>query len=70
MRNSQRLNSLKTQILDIAMTIEAEAFERQKKTAATRYSRARRGIEQHIESKRLASYLDENPPSIPVIGSH
>ncbi|MHB0775061.1 PA3496 family putative envelope integrity protein [Halomonas sp. WWR20] len=65
MRNVEQVSTLKNQILDIFMSIEVDAHERRKKTAAQRYLRARRGIELHREFKHLErniAALDDDIP--------
>ncbi|MCK2045936.1 MULTISPECIES: PA3496 family putative envelope integrity protein [Chromohalobacter] len=53
MRDAAHLQSLKSELLDIHMSLEMLEHEQRKKNAATRYLRARRGIELHQEFKRL-----------------
>ena len=53
MRDAEHLQSLKSELLDIHMSLEMLEHEQRKKSAATRYLRARRGIELHQEFKRL-----------------
>ncbi|WP_277810340.1 PA3496 family putative envelope integrity protein [Chromohalobacter canadensis] len=53
MRDAEHLQSLKSELLDIHMSLEMIEHEQRKKHAATRYLRARRGIELHQEFKRL-----------------
>ncbi|WP_280547252.1 MULTISPECIES: hypothetical protein [unclassified Halomonas] len=53
MRNVERLSSLKSELLDIFMSMEVVEHEQRSRTAAQRNLRARRGIELHKEFKRL-----------------
>ncbi|PAU77334.1 PA3496 family putative envelope integrity protein [Halomonas salipaludis] len=53
MRNVEQVSSLKTELLDIFMSMEVDEHKQRQKTAAVRYLRARRGIELHREFKRL-----------------
>ncbi|QJQ95625.1 MULTISPECIES: PA3496 family putative envelope integrity protein [Halomonadaceae] len=53
MRNVEQVTSLKSELLDIFMSIQVVEHEQRQKMAATRYLRARRGIELHKEFKRL-----------------
>ena len=53
MRNVERLSSLKSELLDIFMSMEVVEHQQRSRTAAQRNLRARRGIELHNEFKRL-----------------
>ncbi|MBZ9558641.1 MULTISPECIES: hypothetical protein [Modicisalibacter] len=53
MRNEEQLGAVKSELMDIFMTLEVNEHETRKKTAAVRYLRARRGIEMHREIKQL-----------------
>lgn len=53
MRKAEQLTSVKRELLDIFMAMQVAEYESNKKTAAIRYLRARRGIEVHNEIKRL-----------------
>ncbi|MCL7941478.1 hypothetical protein M8009_14395 [Halomonas sp. ATCH28] len=53
MRNVERISSLKSELLDIFMSMEVVEHEQRSRTAAQRNLRARRGIELHNEFKRL-----------------
>ncbi|MFD2191800.1 PA3496 family putative envelope integrity protein [Pistricoccus aurantiacus] len=63
MRNVEQLSSVKSELLDIFMGLEAIEHQQRRKTAATRHLRARRGIELHKEFKTLerdiADYADD-----------
>lgn len=63
MRNEEQLGAVKSELMDIFMTLEVTEHESRKKTAAVRYLRARRGIEMHREIKQLereiADYEDD-----------
>jgi hypothetical protein len=59
MRNVERLSSLKSELLDIYMSLEVAEHEQRSRSAAQRNLRARRGIELHNEFKRL--YRDIAP---------
>ncbi|ALM54391.1 PA3496 family putative envelope integrity protein [Halomonas huangheensis] len=61
MRNVERLTSLKSELLDIFMSMEVAEHERRSRTAAQRNLRARRGIELHREFKRLSEDIAELP---------
>lgn len=61
MRNVERLTSLKSELLDIFMSMEVNEHERRARSAARRNLRARRGIELHEEIKRLSQHLSELP---------
>ncbi|WP_163577997.1 PA3496 family putative envelope integrity protein [Halomonas faecis] len=53
MHNAERVTSVKSQLLDIYMSMEVAAHEQRSRSAAQRNLRARRGIELHREFKRL-----------------
>ncbi|RKR07231.1 hypothetical protein C7446_0039 [Kushneria sinocarnis] len=55
------LNDIKNDLLGIAMELEAEAADRRRRNAARRHLQARRGIECHYESLRLAGELNHEP---------
>ncbi|KXS38211.1 hypothetical protein KGQ90_12185 [Modicisalibacter tunisiensis] len=59
MRNEEQLGAVKSELLDIFMTMEVTEHETRKKSAAVRYLRARRGIEMHNEIKRLERDIAE-----------
>lgn len=63
MRNVEQLSSVKSELLDIFMGLEAVEHQQRRKTAAIRHLRARRGIELHEEFKSLerdiTDYTDE-----------
>ncbi|MBB3329843.1 hypothetical protein BDK63_000683 [Halomonas campaniensis] len=61
MRNVERLTSLKSELLDIFMSMEVVEHEHRSRTAAQRNLRARRGIELHEEFKRLSRDIAELP---------
>jgi hypothetical protein len=61
MRNVERLTSLKSELLDIFMSMEVNEHEQRARSAARRNLRARRGIELHEEIKRLSQHLSELP---------
>ncbi|WP_372612527.1 PA3496 family putative envelope integrity protein [Halomonas sp.] len=54
MRNVERISSLKSELLDIFMSMEVAEHEQRSRSAAQRNLRARRGIELHNEFKRLS----------------
>lgn len=54
MHKSERLTSLKSELLDIFMSMEVVEHEQRSRTAAQRNLRARRGIELHEEFKQLS----------------
>ncbi|GHC28610.1 PA3496 family putative envelope integrity protein [Aidingimonas halophila] len=53
MRNVEQISSVKSELLDIFMSLEVAEHAQRKKSAASRYLRARRGIELHDEFRRL-----------------
>ncbi|MGM0701891.1 MAG: PA3496 family putative envelope integrity protein [Pseudomonadota bacterium] len=53
MRNAERVTSVKSQLLDIYMSMKVAEHEQRSRSAAQRNLRARRGIELHREFKRL-----------------
>ncbi|MDN3555915.1 PA3496 family putative envelope integrity protein [Halomonas maura] len=61
MRNVERLTSVKSELLDIFMSMEVAEHEQRSRTAAQRNLRARRGIELHEEFKRLSQDIAELP---------
>ncbi|SFU49614.1 PA3496 family putative envelope integrity protein [Halomonas korlensis] len=61
MRNVERLSSLKTELLDIFMSMQVAEHEQRSRTAAQRNLRARRGIELHKEFKQLSQHLAALP---------
>lgn len=61
MRNVERLTSLKSELLDIFMSMEVVEHEQRSRTAAQRNLRARRGIELHEEFKQLSRDIAELP---------
>ncbi|MDN3522836.1 PA3496 family putative envelope integrity protein [Halomonas ramblicola] len=65
MRNVERLTSLKSELLDIFMSMEVVEHEQRSRTAAQRHLRARRGIELHREFKRLSRDIAELPEDEP-----
>lgn len=65
MRNVERLTSLKSELLDIFMSMEVVEHEQRSRTAAQRNLRARRGIELHEEFKRLSRDIAQLPEDEP-----
>lgn len=61
MRNVERLTSVKSELLDIFMSMEVAEHQRRSRTAAQRNLRARRGIELHREFKRLSEDIADLP---------
>ncbi|MFG6138922.1 PA3496 family putative envelope integrity protein [Halomonas sp. B23F22_10] len=61
MRNVERLSSVKSELLDIFMSMEVVEHEERSRTAAQRNLRARRGIELHEEFKRLSQDIADLP---------
>nr|WP_298249545.1 hypothetical protein [uncultured Halomonas sp.] len=61
MYKTERLTSLKSQLLDIFMSMEVQEHEQRSRTAAQRHLRARRGIELHGEFKQLTRDIAELP---------
>ena len=59
MRNSEQVDTLKKELLDIFMTLDADEHQARKKQSAVRHLRARRGIELHNEIKRLSEDLSD-----------
>ncbi len=54
-----RFHAVRNEILDIAMHLSAQECEKRRQRAAERALRARRGIEDHFESRRLARQCSE-----------
>mgnify|MGYP000102447433 CR=1 FL=1 len=61
MRNVERLYSLKSELLDIFMSMEVVEHQQRSRTAAQRNLRARRGIELHNEFKQLTQEIAPLP---------
>jgi len=61
MNTIEHLHTLKSEILDIFMTLEVSEHEQRKRRAAVRYLKARRGIEQRQEKRQLAEEIAELP---------
>ena len=61
MHKAERMTSLKSELLDIFMSMEVQEHEQRSRTAAQRHLRARRGIELHDEFKRLSRDIAELP---------
>lgn len=61
MHKTEQLTSLKSQLLDIFMSMEVQEHEQRSRTAAQRHLRARRGIELHGEFKQLTRDIAELP---------
>lgn len=61
MKNIENLHTLKSEILDIFMHLEVDEHEQRKRRAAVRYLKARRGIEQREEIRRLQEDIAELP---------
>ena len=59
MRNSEQVDTLKKELLDIFMTLGGDGHQARKKQSAVRHLRARRGIELHNEIKRLSEDLSD-----------
>jgi len=59
MKSVEHLHALKSDILEIFMTLEVSEHEQRKRKAAIRYLKARRGIEQHEEKRRLEEDIAE-----------
>lgn len=57
--DQSRLNAVRNEILDIAMHLNARESEKRRQRATRRALRARRGIEDHFESRRLAAQFSE-----------
>ncbi|GHE21201.1 PA3496 family putative envelope integrity protein [Halomonas urumqiensis] len=66
MRNAERLTTLKSELLDIFMSMEVVEHEQRSRSAAQRNLRARRGIELHREFKRLSRDIAQLPEDEPV----
>ncbi len=54
MRNVERITSVKSELLDIFMSMEVVEHVQRQRSAAQRNLRARRGIELHREFQKLA----------------
>jgi hypothetical protein len=61
MTTVEHLHTLKSEIIDIFMTLEVSEHEQRKRRAAVRYLKARRGIEQRQEKRQLAEEIAELP---------
>ncbi|MEQ5803829.1 hypothetical protein [Halomonas sp. H10-9-1] len=59
MHDAERLTSLKSELLDIFMSMEVQEHQQRARTAAQRHLRARRGIELHEEFKQLTQEIAE-----------
>lgn len=53
MRNVERITSVKSELLDIFMSMEVDKHAQRQRSAAQRSLRARRGIELHREFQKL-----------------
>ncbi|AIA74360.1 hypothetical protein J4377_18300 [Halomonas sp. XH26] len=54
MRNVERITSVKSELLDIFMSMEVDEHVERRRSAAQRSLRARRGIELHREFQKLS----------------
>ncbi len=54
MRNVERITSVKSELLDIFMSMQVDEHEQRQRSAAQRSLRARRGIELHREFQKLS----------------
>ncbi|AYF33473.1 hypothetical protein CUU95_06365 [Vreelandella alkaliphila] len=54
MRNVERITSVKSELLDIFMSMEVDEHVERQRSAAQRSLRARRGIELHREFQKLS----------------
>ncbi|MCW4150825.1 MULTISPECIES: PA3496 family putative envelope integrity protein [Halomonadaceae] len=54
MRNVERITSVKSELLDIFMSMEVDEHVQRRRSAAQRNLRARRGIELHREFQALS----------------
>ncbi|WP_110685691.1 PA3496 family putative envelope integrity protein [Salinicola aestuarinus] len=61
MNSIDDLHTLKSEIFDIFMHLEADAHEQRKRRAAVRYLKARRGIERRQETRKLSDEIAELP---------
>lgn len=59
MRNVEQVSSVKSELLDIFMSMEVVEHQQRRKSAAVRNLRARRGIELHNEFKQLEQDIAE-----------
>ena len=59
MKNVERITSVKSELLDIFMSMEVDEHAQRQRSAAQRNLRARRGIELHREFQKL--YRDIAP---------
>ena len=59
MRNSERVTSVKSELLDIHMNLEVTRHAQRSRSAAQRSLRARRGIELHNEIKQLERDIND-----------
>ncbi|REC95081.1 hypothetical protein C8D72_1916 [Kushneria indalinina DSM 14324] len=58
--DQSRLNDVRNEILDIAMHLDARETEKRRQRAAERALKVRRGIEDHFESRKLATQFSED----------
>ena len=57
--DNARFHAVRNEIIDIAMHLNAQESEKRRQRATRRALRARRGIEDHFESRRLALQCSE-----------
>ncbi|MDR5860139.1 hypothetical protein FZZ93_14460 [Halomonas eurihalina] len=70
MHKAERVTSVKSELLDIFMSMEVSEHEQRSRSAAQRNLRARRGIELHEEFKRLSQDIAELPEDGPSDDMH
>ncbi|KPQ20283.1 MULTISPECIES: PA3496 family putative envelope integrity protein [unclassified Halomonas] len=61
MRNVERITSVKSELLDIFMSMEVDEHAQRRRSAAQRNLRARRGIELHREFQKLSQDIAPLP---------
>ncbi|MGY4877749.1 PA3496 family putative envelope integrity protein [Vreelandella aquamarina] len=61
MRNIERVTSVKSELLDIFMSMEVSEHAERRRASAQRSLRARRGIELHREFQQLTQEISDLP---------
>lgn len=61
MRNVERVTSVKSELLDIFMSMEVNEHTQRMRACAQRNLRARRGIELHREFQKLSQEIADLP---------
>jgi hypothetical protein len=61
MRNIERVTSVKSELLDIFMSMQVNEHVERQRVSAQRSLRARRGIELHREFQQLTQEIEDLP---------